>query len=251
MKKTQEKGVTLVALVITIVALLIILSITVNSGMPTIEISKFNQFKYELKVLQTKVNELNQNNEIEIGIKELTQEQKEKITRNIKNIDETIISDFRYCDKTYIQNELGLQSVERDYLINVKNRYVISVEGFEYEGTTYYMINQLPDGVYNVEYNDKNPKTGEFSFDVNSVKEGDKWKIEVSNIEYPGYINNWKVQYREADETTWKTVNGLSFYVKKQGNYYVRVVYEDINLGSKLVTILEETNIVDEIENTL
>lgn len=251
MRRTQEKGVTMVALVITIVLLLILLSITVNSGMPTIEFSKFNQFKNELKVLQTKVNELNQNNETEIGIKELTQEQKDKITLNIENADETIISGFRYCNKTYIQNQLGLQSVERDYLINIENRYVISVDGFEYEGTTYYMINQLPDGAYNVDYTDKNPKTGEFDFDVNSIKEGYTWKIEVSNIEYPGYITNWKVQYREADETTWKTANGLSFYVKKEGNYYVQVVYEDINLGSKLVTILEETNVIEELENTL
>lgn len=249
--KKQNQGITLVALVITIVLLLILLSITANSVIPTIQFSKYNQFKNELKVIQTKVNELNQNNEIEIGIKELTQEQKDKIKENIQNTDETIISGFRYCNKTYMQNELGLQSVERDYLINVEKRYVISVEGFEYEGTTYYIINQLPDSGYNVNYNDKNPKTGKFSFDVNYIKDGHNWKIEVSNIEYPGYINNWKVQYRKADETNWKTANSLSFYVQKEGNYYVQVVYEDINLGSKLVTILEETNVVEEIQNTI
>ena len=245
MKKTEEKGITLVALVITIVVLLILASIGINSGIPTLKSAKFTQFRNELKILQTRVNELNQNNETEIGIKELTQEQKDKITANIENANETIILGFRYCDSAYIQNNLGLESVERDYLINVEYRYVISIEGFEYQGNKYYMINQLPGGTYNVEYTDKNPKTGEFDFDVKSFKEGEKWRIEVSNIVYPGYITNWKVQYRLEDEITWKAANGLDFYVVEEGNYYVQVVYEDINLGSKLVTVLDETNVAE------
>jgi len=239
MQKSKEKGITMISLVITIVVLIILASIGINSGMPTLDSAKFTQFKNELKVLQTKVNELKENNEKEIGSANLTEEHENLIITNISNADENIISGFRYCDGTYIKENLGLESVNRDYLINVEYRYVISVEGYEYDGETYYMINQLPGGAYNVDYNDKNPKTGEFDFDIDYIKEGNRWKIQVSNITYPGYISNWKVQYRTADKETWKNANGLSFNVTEQGNYYVRVVYGDINLGSKLVSIVE------------
>lgn len=245
MQDSKEKGITMVALVVTIVILLILLSIGINSGIPTINLAKFTQFKNELKILQTKVNELNEENETEIGSNTLTEEHINLISTNITNADDNIISGFRYCNKTYIKNNLGLDSINRDYLINVEYRYIISIEGYEYNGKTYYMINQLPDGAYNVEYNDKNPKTGDF--DVNYSREGSRWKIEVSNITYSGYINNWTVQYRESENDNWKTVNGFNFYVIKEGNYYVQVIHDDINLGSKLVSILEETDLTEEI----
>ena len=67
MKKIKEtKGVTLIALVVTIVVLLILASIGINSGQDAINSAKFNEFKSELKIMQTKVNELNQSNETEI-----------------------------------------------------------------------------------------------------------------------------------------------------------------------------------------
>ena len=49
MFKTKENGITLVALVITIVVLLILLSLGINSGIPTLQSAHFTQFKNELK----------------------------------------------------------------------------------------------------------------------------------------------------------------------------------------------------------
>ena len=101
------------------------------------------------------------------------------------------------------------------------------------------MANQIEGSVYNVQYNDKNEKEG--SFEVSSTQENDRWKIEVSNIVYNGYVNNWQVKYRLEEDTYWKTANNLSFYVTKEGNYYVQVVHgEDIDLGSKLVSVIDE-----------
>ena len=235
------RGITLISLIITIILLLILAGIGINAGIPTINLAEFTQFKDELKILQTKVNELNQKKETEIGTKELTENQKNIISENIANTNNEIISGFRYCSSEYIQNNLGINTLERDYLINIEYRYVIAVEGYEYKGKKYYMINQLSDGPYNVEYNNKNPGTGDFGFELDSSKESDRWKIEVINIKYPGYISNWKVQYRLADDEKWKTANGLNFYVSKEGNYYVQLTHDDINLGSKLITIIEES----------
>ena len=75
MKKKSEKGVTLVALVTTIILLLILSTIGITSGKSTIEYSNFNKLKSQLTVLQTKVNELNQQSKTDIG-QEIGDEQK-------------------------------------------------------------------------------------------------------------------------------------------------------------------------------
>ena len=60
MKKNiaNSKGVTLIALVITVIVLLIIASIATYSGMQIIESSKLNTFTAEMKIMQTQVNSL-------------------------------------------------------------------------------------------------------------------------------------------------------------------------------------------------
>ena len=57
-KISNDKGVTLVALVITIVILLILASVAVGVGMETVETSKMMRFVSELELMQTKVNSL-------------------------------------------------------------------------------------------------------------------------------------------------------------------------------------------------
>ena len=235
MKDSKEKGITLVALVTMIVLLIILASIGTYTGTKVIKSAKFSQFKNELKVLQAKVDELNQNNETEIGTKTLTQEQKDIITKNVTNADDNFINGFRYCDSAYIKENFGLKSVDRDYLINVEYRYVISTEAVENEGISYYTIYQMEDGIYNVQYNDKNPKTGDF--DVEIIEEADKWKIKISNIGYEGYIKNWTVKYRILEDLNWKTAKGLEFDILEPEEYEIQLVHNDITLGPKEVII--------------
>lgn len=235
MKDSKEKGITLVALVTMIVLLIILASIGTYTGTKVIKSAKFSQFKNELKVLQAKVDELNQNNETEIGTKTLTQEQKDIITKNVTNADDNFINGFRYCDSAYIKENFGLKSIDRDYLINVEYRYVISTEAVENEGISYYTIYQMEDGIYNVQYNDKNPKTGDF--DVEIIEEADKWKIKISNIGYEGYIKNWTVKYRILEDLNWKTAKGLEFDILEPEEYEIQLVHNDITLGPKEVII--------------
>ena len=236
MKKIkQENGVTLVILVVMIIILLILASIGVTSWNQAIEYAKFNEFTAELQVMQSKVNELNQNKETDIGEK-ITENQKNTLDdiEEIKNIifknktDEEItkIKDgFRYCNKEWIKQNLELDSINRDYLINVEKRYVISYTGFEYKNKTYYMSEQLENGQYNVEYNNKNSSTG--SFEVITQKEENRWKVDISNIQYDGYVNNWQVKYKLSTKDFWQTSNELTFYVTEQGYYDIKVVHGD------------------------
>lgn len=257
--KTKENGVTLIALVITIILLLILASIGFTVGTSTIDSAAFTQFKSELKVMQNKVNELNQSTEKNIGT-DLSEEQKTIL--NIEVISNIIYKDvssedkekiqngFRYLSKDYINTELNLDSVKRDYLINAEYRYVIFPDGFEYEGTTYYMIDQIEEEIYNVRYNDKNEKSG--SFDVNTTKEDNKWRIEISNIQYNGYVDNWQVKYKLDGASYWEISNNLTFYLRDEGTYSIKVVHGDeIDLGTQTVKVLFDGLISDKVKNEI
>ena len=246
--KNKEKGVTLVALVTMIALLLILASIGYTVGDSTIDTAKFTQFKSELKVMQSKVNELNQENKTDIG-QQLTNNQKSIL--NITAISDIIYNGrtetektniqngFRYISKNYINTELNLDSVGRNYLINVEYSYVIFPDGFKYEGTTYYMIDQIEGEVYNVRYNDKNEKTG--SFEVNATQENNKYKVEITNIQYNGYVDKWQVKYKLEGNSYWETSDSLTFYLKDEGTYTINVVHGDeIDLGTKTITISYE-----------
>ena len=264
MKKIkQENGVTLVILVVMIIILLILASVGVTSWNQTIEYSAFNEFTAELQVMQSKVNELNQNKNTDIGT-EISENQKNILDiAEIRNIifknktDEEITkikNGFRYCSKEWIKQNLELDSIKRDYLINVEKRYVISCTGFEYKNKTYYMSEQLENGQYNVEYNNKNSSTG--SFEIITQKEENRWKVEISNIQYDGYVNNWQVKYKLSTNDFWQTSNELTFYVTEQGYYDIKVVHGDkieLETNKTLIGYLVADNvnkIISEKKNT-
>lgn len=248
MKLIGEKGITLMALVIMIIIILILASIGVTTGTNTIKEAKYTQFKNELKILQTKVNELNQENRVEIG-RILTQEERKmleipevsSIIYNGKSDEEKLkIQDgFRYCNEESLRNDLYLYSIKRDYLINVEYRYIICYKGYEYNNKKIYMVNEIEGSIYNVQYQEKNNTIG--SFQAQYVREGNKWKINIININYSGNIDNWKVNYKHVDDEMWKEINNLSFYVTKAGKYLIEVKHEyDINLGMETLIIQEE-----------
>ena len=58
MKILKENVITLVALVITVIVLLILSSIATYSGLNVVRSSKFAIFTTEMKIMQTKVNEI-------------------------------------------------------------------------------------------------------------------------------------------------------------------------------------------------
>ena len=244
---TNEKGVTLQALIITIVLLLILTSIGATAGTSALEYSKYSKLKTELQLLQTKVNELNENNDSSKG-QDLNNAQKEILEKEeVKSIiykgkedkKDEVKKGFKFFSVSEIKSDFDLSGIERSYLINVDYRYVVSCEGFKYKNVTYYMIDQMDDGMYNVEYHNKNSNKG--AFEVSSSIEGNVGKIIVSINNYDGYINNWQVKYKLNTEEKWQISNDLEFTVDNAGTYIVNVVHGDeIDLGKKTVTVSNE-----------
>lgn len=259
--KTKENGVTLIALVITIILILILASLGTTIGTETINSTAFTQFKAELKIMQDKVNELNQeninktNNGRELGTDEKNEifsiPEISKIIFDSESTEENNIKDgFWYLSKGDISDEFGLDGIKRDYIINVEYRYVIYPYGFEYEGNKYYMIDQIDGEIYNVRYHNKNDN--KVKFEVNVTNEKNKCKIEITNIKYNGYVDKWQVKYQLDGNSYWETSNDLTFYIKKEGTYAIKVVHGDeIDSEEQKIRVLYDGTISEKVRSNV
>lgn len=260
--KKNTKGITLVTLVITIVVLLILASIATYSGIEVIKSSRLTTFTTEMKIMQTQVNELYQRYKdgdsivLDFG-KDLNivSEQANKVL-NASGTAEAEQNEYRYFDQETIKN-LKIEGVEGEFFINIKTRSVVSYEGFKYDDRIYYTLEQLPNGLYNVEYTDANEGIDSPTFDtsVEKISEG-KWRVTVSNIQYEGYIDKWQVNYKLNESNNWNTSEDLSFVVNQEGNYIIKIVNGNVKSDEKERPVWEEyvgkgiTLYLDGINNT-
>lgn len=144
---------------------------------------------------------------------------------------------YRYWSNQYIKETLKIEGVEQDFFVNVKQRKVISYQGMEYEGSTYYTLEQLPDGLYNVAYD--NPNDGKPTFTISQEEIGEsKWKITISNILYEqGYIGKWQVKYQLEGKDIWNTSDDLNFVVNTPGRYEVILINGEIESYAQTIWI--------------
>ena len=249
---TNSKGVTLVALIITIVVLIIIASIATYSGIDIIRSSRLTSFTTEMKIMQTEVNELyeqwkngeiiiddngnvtiqeDESTQVSIG-KDLTydsdvENQASYVLIHQLDLGDTLsdLKGYRYFDYATIEY-LGIEGTEGEFFVNIADRKVVSFEGFRYDGVMYYTLEQLPQSLYNVDYN---PNQGKPTFDLSYEAIGDsKWRITVSNIQYDGNIDKWYVKYQEDGTDYWNTSEDLSFVVDKSWIYNVTIENESV-----------------------
>ena len=150
----NEKGITLIALIITIVVMLILLSTTAYVGIDTYKESKYTAFAMQMQIIQKKVDSLVSNENTEIGTiitKSGKQTAIEKTIVEAINGNEitnwnTELQNIRYFSKEDIRNILGIDNIDYNIIVNFDTREVVSLEGFKYEGKTYYTQYNLPQG---------------------------------------------------------------------------------------------------------
>ena len=216
----NEKGITMITLVITIMVLAVLASVATYSGITVIQTSKLTAFTTELKIMQTEVNAIYENESEEnynsYG-KEIVgsiQNQADKVFQKGES-GITNYEGYKYWDSNTIK-EKGIEGLEHTFFVNIEKRSVVSYEGLEYDGKTYYTLEQLPDGLYNVEYNKSNINEPKITIDYEYLGVN-KSKITVSVIKYEGYIDRWQVKYKLKEEKEWNTSEDLSFVVNQQG----------------------------------
>lgn len=255
MKKDNIKGITLISLIITIIILLILASVATYSGVNVIKQTYFTRFEAELKVMQTEVNDLYEKynsegsitvngttykgNEIANIGKDINTVKKQAIqvfTNNASGI--TDMTGYRYFDEDTIK-ALKIDKVDGEFFVNVAKRSVISYDGMKYENKMYYTLDQTPNGLYNIEYENKN--TAKPTFDINQEKiEDNKYKVTISNIKYDnGYVDKWQLKYKDDDSTIndFSTTEDTSFIVDKKGTYEIYLQNGEIKSDIKKIYV--------------
>lgn len=265
--KQGSAGITLISLVVTIIVLLILATVGIYSGISAINSSKLTRFTTQMKLMQLEVNELYEayttggTIETKDGTK-YTGDAVTTIGKNLSQADQEQLNNifrtdwedgsgilnregYRYFDKEIIET-LEIEGIDEEFLINVKTRTVISYEGLKYDDKMYYTLEQLPDSLYNVDY--ENPNTGKPTFDVSYEQlENGKWRIIVSNIRYEegqeGFINKWQVKYQYADTQEpdkWYISDDLEFIVDVADEYRIIVFQQGVESQAVTVKIQED-----------
>ena len=256
--KKEQRAITLISLVITIVILLILATIGIGAGIETINSSKLTKFNTEMKIMQLKANEwydeynsaksdeekqeiINRGESIVSGegqsevVKQANKVFSLEESGIVFNDTDQIREDYRYYSNQKLKN-LGVDGVEQDFFVNIKNRTVVSYEGLSYKGEMYYTISQLPQmDIYNVDYESQS----DVEFDLETkISEDGKQELYVKNIKSNGYINKWQIRYKLKEDTEWKTTEtfkGSEYTVKvdKSGLYEVQV-FNDNDIFSEI-----------------
>ncbi len=257
MRNKREKGITLIALVIMIIIILIIAGITIRTGVDTVKSAQFMSFQSELTMVQSKVNEISaqytrENKTLGVELtkyEEMIWEEKiqsvwdseevnavlmEKAAEKDTSLEE-LKKGFRLCPIEYLQEELGIEKLERNYLINLEDTIVIAVEKFSYEGKNYYMLEQIESSLYNVTYNNQITADGTFEVEATQIDSG--YQITITP-KHDKYISKWQVKYKLHQEENWKIEENLVFKVDTPGVYDFQVIHsQEVDLGTKTITI--------------
>ena len=262
--KQESSGITLISLVVTVIILFILATVGIYSGINAINSSKLTRFTTQMKLMQLEVNKLYEAYITGESIKtkdgnQYTGEMITTIGKDLNEADQEQLDSifkpdwengsgilkregYRYFDKETIEN-LEIEGIDEEYLINVKKRTIISYEGLKYDDEMYYTLEQVPDSLYNVDY--ENPNTGKPTFDLRYEKlENGKWKVIVSNVRFEeeeqGFINKWQVKYQLSNTgkpEKWNTSENLEFIVDFADEYRVVVFQQGIESEAKIIKI--------------
>lgn len=145
----NQKGITLVMLVITIIVLIIITSVTVYTGTGVIKRASLQNLNTNMLLLQAKIKTLAEESRFNKDESKLKGKKVSEITDNNKItqlINENIIENAEqyYLLSQDDLNSMGLEKVkvEDGYLVNYETDEIIYLKGFDANGETYYKLSE-------------------------------------------------------------------------------------------------------------
>lgn len=255
--KNSQKGITIIALVITVIMLLILASVATYTGIESYDKAEQIKFVSQMKLIQAKVDEKVQEdgfNPDSIDGAKLTDEQKQiVITAATNNGEISSPSDedyeiyIRYLTKEQLSTQLSLDNIDEGIIINFKTREVISTVGFEYGGTTYYTQYKLPKGEKLTQYVKPNTtlsvEYSKISQDLSWIIKIEKVKREEENTEGVELkLDTLKYELGKknsnGDEYTYlKQTNPNEILISEAGDYSIKVIDNAGNETEKEFTI--------------
>lgn len=241
-EKPNNKGITLVTLVITIILMLIIIGISISTSMKSLDSTSLNSFYTELEIIQKRVDDIASNNESYIDsngkvvyIKKqgtpylaLSTSLQENLRKILDNEGAELglnKMNFRYFTKEQLESQLGLMDIRYNVFIDFNTRTVIAEDGINVNGKTY---NILFNETYFVKQESKDDAIVK-SMSFEAVKYGKKnYKIIVTLKNSAGNDVNTNIgtlRYKKVDTRYWETADGLEIIVDELTRYDIE--YED------------------------
>lgn len=151
----NNKGITLIALVVTIIILLILASAGFYYGDLSVESSKYQRLSSQMQAMQLKMNQLyEEKTEINISGENVDESNGSFSVVENKGVEIGNKSDYKSYTSIQAEEIFGIKDVEPEirFLINFNKRRVIIDGGYTYDNTTYYVIEDFKD-IFNVDYN--------------------------------------------------------------------------------------------------
>ncbi len=221
----DNKGITLVALIMTIILMLILVSVTTYSGINSYKNAQVTKFVTQMQLIQAKVDDLVSSKTIEeLNSMNLqlpkTQDQQNAISSAISNkeVKTNDINTYKVFSKEDILNILDVEDVQNDIMVNFETREIISAKGIEYDGKTYYTQYKLPNGQTVI--NNDNLTKRELNFELRNSIDGLNCGVTISNIS----ITNGTLSFADTDidgnKTNWQTITN---YTEKENEYKTNI----------------------------
>lgn len=164
----DERGITLVVLVITVIIMAILVSTGVRYGISSYDKVKLQNFSYEMQQIQGRVDSVAQKMKMDessyfiyldgktmgvnVGASKLALETLKKVKRidylGASSSDKNLYpvtgeAIYRYYSARSLEEDLDVKNASQDVIINFKTREVISVNGIKYDGKIYYRLKDI------------------------------------------------------------------------------------------------------------
>lgn len=147
----NNKGITLIVVMITVVVLAMLTGVIVTSVGNTYENSRAVQFSSYMQMIQKQVDiYVEEGTDYETLGRALNTEMQERLYTILESdirglIDTTdVTSDkIRYFSSSDIDEDFGISEINDEVVVNFANREVISLNGVENGGYTYYVLRGL------------------------------------------------------------------------------------------------------------
>lgn len=245
----EEKGITLVALILTVVVLFIFAAVSITSGTESIEDTRLQAFYMQLEIIQKRVDDIATTNESYVDdegnviyIKEqgatLTEEQSSSL-ENILTLENITASssNFRYFTIEDLENELDLTEIDYNVYIDFDSRIVVASDGIQIKDKTYYVLENT---TYFVEHDaNKNVGTIEsLSYTVTQYADN-SYKVVITPSNIMGDLDgSGYVKYKKTTTKYWEISNNTEVVLELNVEYNIE--YYDSNNNSLEKTIKVE-----------
>lgn len=225
----DDKAITLIALIITIIIMLILTGITVYTGFNTLNNARVTKFVAEMQLIQTKIDELSSSEIRNIGEEiENTDENAINVINSTYSNGEISTNDYTKFKKLSVEElkeEFDIDDLTDSIIINYETREVLSVAGIDYKGEKYYTQYKLPNGqILQNNLNLTAARTKDFDIDIQI--DGLNADITISNIS----IDNATLSYKEENDVSWKVITNYTeenkqyrIVITKSGNYIFKI----------------------------